>query len=255
MKKKILAAALALAVMFCLTVPALADGGDGSGGGSDDPLALASSSVPDGSTDVAVDSEITLTFNKNVVNLAVHDNNMTCFTLTDANGTVAIDVLMGDDQVDPTIKRIVVISPQSDLSPDTQYKLTISGNLTAKSGAVLGSDIEISFTTASAEASPEPSQSAEPSPSAAPSPTVKSSPSTVTSAASPSPSAEVEDTLTETPESAEPSESVEESPDSVEDTEEEDAEEEPIFPWYIPVGIVVVLIVGGGIYMSSRRKK
>jgi hypothetical protein len=143
---------LALILAWCLPagVPALAaDGdGDGSGGGSDEPLTLASSSVPDGSTGVAADVVITLTFSKNVVNMSVQDNNMGCFSMLDAAGApVAVSVLMGDDQVDPSIKRIIQIKPVSDLQPGAAYTLVISGSVTSKSGVSLGQDLTIGFTT------------------------------------------------------------------------------------------------------------
>lgn len=151
MKKNILFFVMLLVLILGLLTTALAEGGsgDGSGGGTEIPLALASSTVSDGSTNVPCDVEIMLTFNKNVVNMAVKDNNMQCFKMVDASGSsVPIDVLMGDDQVDPTIKRIIDIKPKNVLVPGAQYKLTISANLTAKSGAVLGHAVTMSVTTA-----------------------------------------------------------------------------------------------------------
>ena len=139
-RKRILSILLILLLITSLAVSAFAEGGngDGSGGGKNVPLGLAESSVPDGSTNVPTDVTITLTFNKNVVTFTVKDNNMTCFSLADSRGTnVPVTVLMGDDQVDPDIKRIVNIQPSS-LSEGESYTLTISGRLTAKSGAVLG---------------------------------------------------------------------------------------------------------------------
>lgn len=183
MKKKIISAAALLLMILLLAVPALAEGsGDGSGGGSDDPLALSSSSLADGAKDVACDAAITLTFNKNVVNLAVKDSNLKCFSLSDAKGAVPVSVLMGDDQVDPNVKRIVTVRPKSALTPGTPYTLTISGSLTAKSGAALGSDIRLTFTTAGEAAAsptaapPSPSASAKPSPAQSAAPTPAPSP-------------------------------------------------------------------------------
>ena len=63
--KKLCALLLALLLTLALGVTALAGNGDGSGGGKDQPLALASSTVPDGSTDVPTELSVTLTFNKN----------------------------------------------------------------------------------------------------------------------------------------------------------------------------------------------
>ena len=156
--KKILVLLIALVLALSLGVCALAEGGDGSGGGSGNPLTLDWSTVPDGSTDVPTDVTITLTFTKNVVNFTVRDNNMGCFTLVDSGGSrVPIAVIMGDDQVDPDVKRIISVSPDA-LSPGETYTLIISGNLQAKNGTYLGSDIYLTFTTAGAQEVPAPAE-------------------------------------------------------------------------------------------------
>ena len=145
-------------MLFRSTGTAWAEGGngDGSGGGSDKPLLLDYSSLPNGSTDVATDVSITLTFTKNAVNMAVRDNNSGCFSLTSADGaSVPVSVIMGDDQVDPDIKRIITVEAYG-LSPATTYTLTISGALTSKSGVSLGDPVYLSFTTKAAEPQPAP---------------------------------------------------------------------------------------------------
>lgn len=159
--------AFALLTVFilisALAVSAYADdgSGDGSGGGSGEPLTLISSSVPDEAEDVATDVVITLTFSKNVVNFTVRDSNKTCFSMQDAAGTaVPVSVIMGDDQVDPSIRRIIQVTPVLALSPGTVYILTISGNVTSKSGVSLGQDIAITFTTAPAYVETPPSAAA-----------------------------------------------------------------------------------------------
>ena len=150
-------AAALIAALFALlffTVQAFAEGGngDGSGGGKDQPLTLVSSSVANGAQNVSLTPEIVLTFSKNVVHFTVRDGNMACFSMTDAQGNdVPIHVEMGDDQVDPSIKRIVTVSPQSALSPGTSYLLKIGGGVTSKSGVSLGRDSYISFTTKGGE--------------------------------------------------------------------------------------------------------
>ena len=150
-------AAALIAALFALlffTVQAFAEGGngDGSGGGKDQPLTLVSSSVANGAQNVSLTPEIVLTFSKNVVHFTVRDGNMACFSMTDAQGNdVPIHVEMGDDQVDPSIKRIVTVSPQSALTPGTSYLLKISRGVTSKSGVSLGRDSYISFTTKGAE--------------------------------------------------------------------------------------------------------
>ena len=154
--KKICAILIALALAVLPGVCALAEGGDGSGGGSGSPLALDWSSVPDGSTDVPADVTITLTFTKNVVNFTVKDNNMGCFRLVDSGGSsVPISVIMGDDQVDSSVKRIISIAPDT-LAAGETYTLIISGGLQAKNGTYLGSDVYLTFTTAGAAAVEEP---------------------------------------------------------------------------------------------------
>lgn len=143
---------LALVVLFCLflTLPVLAEGGsgDGSGGGHDAPLGLASSSPADGASNVAVNTQIKLTFNKNVINMSVKDNNVKCFALYNNGQQVPISVIMADDQIQPEYKREVTIAPQQSLQPGSSYTLKISPELQAKSGSVLGQEVKVSFTTA-----------------------------------------------------------------------------------------------------------
>ena len=136
-----------LLLLFTVTVFAEGGNGDGTGGGKDKPLALESCSIPNGAENVSQNPEIVLTFNKNVVHFTVRDNNKTCFSLTDENGNIVpILVLMGDDQVDPTIKRIITVKPQNALSPGTMYLLKIGGEITSKSGVSIGRDTYVSFT-------------------------------------------------------------------------------------------------------------
>lgn len=143
---------LALVVLFCLflTLPVLAEGGngDGSGGGKSVPLGLASSSPADGASNVAANTQIKLTFNKNVVNMSVKDNNVKCFALYNNGQQVPINVIMADDQIQPEYRREVTIAPQQSLQPGSSYTLKISPELQAKSGAVLGQEAKVSFTTA-----------------------------------------------------------------------------------------------------------
>lgn len=149
---------MALCLLVTLPVCAWADNGNGD---KKIPL-LDSSSVADGATDVAVDlQQIDLVFTNNVVNIAVKENNLKCFSLKSADGKdVAIEVLMGDDQVDPNAKRNVSVAIAEALEPDTAYILTISGELSAKNGNLLGNDINIGFTTAAAPAEEAPAEEA-----------------------------------------------------------------------------------------------
>lgn len=170
LKHSIIFIVTVLLMILLTTGTAWAEGGngDGSGGGSDKPLLLDYSSLPNGSTDVATDVSITLTFTKNVVNMAVRDNNSGCFSLTSADGaSIPVSVIMGDDQVDPDIKRIITVEAYG-LSPATTYTLTISGALTSKSGVSLGDPVYLSFTTKAAE--PQPAPEPAPQPAAEPQP-------------------------------------------------------------------------------------
>lgn len=218
--KRICAALVAVILIFSMGVCALAEGGDGSGGGSGTPLTLDYSSVPSGSTDVPTDVTITLTFTKNVVNFAVKDNNMGCFSLVDSAGNgVPISVIMGDDQVDSSIKRIISISPAT-LSPGETYTLTISGNLQAKNGTYLGSPIYLTFTTAgAAEEVPPPAEDP-----------VEDEPSEPETPDEPEPEQPSEpepgnDTPTE-PEKTEPEEKPDEKPEETPETPDEPKQEE-----------------------------
>ena len=163
-------------IVLSLAFTAFAEGGngDGTGGGKDKPLALESSSVANGSQNVSLTPRIVLNFNKNVVHFTVKENNMKCFSMTDANGkNIPVNVEMGDDQVDPSIKRIVTIVPVSPLEPETTYLLKIGRDITSKSGVTLGKDSYISFTTAKAAPATQTAPSstaAKPKPIAAPIP-------------------------------------------------------------------------------------
>ena len=144
----VLLLAFCLLCMSALSAFAAGGNGDGTGGGKDQPLVLASSSITNGAENVSQTPRIVLTFSKNVVHFTVRDNNKTCFSMTDENGnSVPINVEMGDDQIDPSIKRIVTIVPQSALKPGTTYLLKIGGGITSKSGVSIGRDSYISFTT------------------------------------------------------------------------------------------------------------
>lgn len=148
--RRAIAALIAFFTLLTFACAAFAEGGngDGTGGGKDKPLALETSSVINGAQNVGLSPEIVLNFNKNVVHFTVRENNMKCFTMTDGSGkSVPVEVIMGDDQVDPSIKRIVTVKPKSALEPGTVYMLKISKSLTSKSGVSLGKDTYISFTT------------------------------------------------------------------------------------------------------------
>lgn len=146
--------ALLFALLVCClsALSAFAEGGDGTGGGGnrDKPLVLVSSSIANGAEDVDPNARIELTFNKNVVNIVVREQNMQCFSVRDSAGNaVPITVEMGDDQVNPTdaVKRTVTIVPQSPYRAGETYLLTVKSGLAAKNGRdVLEKDTYIGFT-------------------------------------------------------------------------------------------------------------
>ena len=147
---------LLLTLLFLLCpaalCPAVAENGsgDGSGGGQDNPLSLVESKPAPGDENVAVDGEIWLLFNKNVVNMSVAENNRNCFSLTDSEGrNIPIMVNLPDDQINPELKRQIFIQPLNPLSAAMTYTLTLSPQLQAKNGALLGVERKIVFSTES----------------------------------------------------------------------------------------------------------
>lgn len=143
---------LALLMLLLSAFPAFAEGGNGDGtgdgAGRENPLTLASSSVPDGAQNVDPNVHVVLTFTKNVVHFNVKENNLQCFSVTDSQGNAfPIRVVMGDDQVDPEAKRIVTIVPQSPYRAGETYTLTVKKGLTAKNEEnVLEEDVNLRFT-------------------------------------------------------------------------------------------------------------
>lgn len=142
---------IALALM--LGGSALAMAGNGSGGGSgsgenrSDPITVVNSSLADGAVIEGDTLTVHLEFNKNVVHFSVRQNNMGRFSLYDESGERhPLEVHMGDDQVDPTCKRLVDLTA-SGLQPG-DYTLVIESGLTAKNGTSLDRDIAIRFTVA-----------------------------------------------------------------------------------------------------------
>lgn len=124
--------------------------GDGTGQGKNagTALTLVSSSVADGDTNVPLDPVIQLNFNKNVVNIAVLENNSTCFHLTDKNGTpVSIKLIFPDDQVQRDYRRNVFIIPTENLQANSQYELVVDSLLRAKNGTSIDNAHTITFKT------------------------------------------------------------------------------------------------------------
>lgn len=128
--------------------------GEGEGGGQnqDEPLVLVTCNIQNNQPDVPADAVIQLEFSKNVVNLSVAENNKKRILLSDEKGSsVPIEIQMGDDQIDPTVKRKITIVPEKELEQGKSYQLTIESGFMAKSGARLPSPIIIPFQTEGAE--------------------------------------------------------------------------------------------------------
>ncbi|MFX4262141.1 Ig-like domain-containing protein [Pelotomaculum propionicicum] len=142
-------------VMLMTALPVFAGNGDGSGGGQGEPLRLDSSSPYNGQTGVSLPLLISMTFNKNVVNMTVSDNNLSCFSLYAADGSkVPVEVIMADDQIEPEKKRDVALRPLQELKPGAAYTVKVSSALQAKSGVNMGSDLTITFITAKDNTAP-----------------------------------------------------------------------------------------------------
>ena len=100
---------IAALILSCLLAALPGFAGDGSAGGGGDPLRLIDSTPVDGQEGVPLDVKIKLTFNKNVVNMSVKDNNMRCFKLFEGGHEVACAVQMADDQIYRELRREVVL--------------------------------------------------------------------------------------------------------------------------------------------------
>lgn len=129
--------------------------GDGSGGGKGEPLELVSSTPGDGEKGVVLDTEIRLSFSKNVINMMVKDGNLKCFSLFADNELLEIEVLMADDQVEPELKRDVVIVPVDGLQPNKNYTIKVAPEFQSKGGVALGKELKINFSTGNGKESPE----------------------------------------------------------------------------------------------------
>jgi hypothetical protein len=128
--------------------------GEGGGENKDEPIVLVTSSITNNQINVPVDSEIRFEFNKNVVNMKVAENNKKCISLIDEKQTqVPISVQMGDDQVDPAIKRIITLVPKEPLKEGSSYIVLIKEGFMAKNGTTLTAPITLAFTTAGTQSS------------------------------------------------------------------------------------------------------
>lgn len=151
---------LASVMLLAVALPVGAEG-DGSGDGQNVPLGLASSTPANGAQNVALDVQIQLVFNKNVINMTVKDNNQRCFALYAGSTAVPIEVQMADDQIYPELKRNVTLVPRQTLKAGTDYTVLISRALQAKNGATLSQDVKIKFSTIAAPVNSNPAAEVE----------------------------------------------------------------------------------------------
>lgn len=121
--------------------------GDGSGGGSTEPLTLVTATPANNATAVAVDSPITLEFSKNVAYATVRDSNIKAVTLWAGKDQIPANVTTADDQLQPDLRDFITITPTEALKEGTVYTVKVDTTLSAKSGAVLTTPVEINFTT------------------------------------------------------------------------------------------------------------
>lgn len=118
------------------------------GDGKSTALDLAESDPANGDMNVALDAQIKLLFNKNVVNMTIKDNNSKCFTLLDADkNEVPMDVIFADDQIEPDKKREIILKPKEVLQENMTYSVEILSGLQAKNGTSLSKTVTFSFTT------------------------------------------------------------------------------------------------------------
>jgi hypothetical protein len=145
---------ISIVLLLCFLLPGLvwaADSegsGDGSGGGKLQPLAIVSSLPADGSGGVAVNSEIKLTFNKNICYMTVKEKNRNCFSLWTGSTRVPAEVILADDQMERDKRNDAVIKPLKELEAGTLYRIEVAPELESKSGVSLGKTATLTFTTA-----------------------------------------------------------------------------------------------------------
>jgi hypothetical protein len=165
---------ICLVFLFLTVLPALAlaegeqQSEEGTSGSK--PLSFVSAEIVgggnlEGASNVLTQPKFKLTFDKNVVNASVWENNTKCFTLTSASGqSVPVLVIKVDDTVDMNQRHYITIQPKVLLAAGTSYQLKISPNLMSKNtqtlaGTTGGKGVTISFKTAGSPPSSGSSQS------------------------------------------------------------------------------------------------
>ena len=135
-------ASLLLSLIIISAVTACGGGGGGGGGSSSTPTpAVLVSSVPSsGSTDVSIDSTVSVIFNKGIDETTIDGN----YTLKDSDdNTVA-----GCSYCYTPDSKSITITPGSDLAYNKQYTLTLTTDIADIDGLNLTNPITVNFRTA-----------------------------------------------------------------------------------------------------------
>ncbi|WP_195266978.1 Ig-like domain-containing protein [Eubacterium sp. 1001713B170207_170306_E7] len=127
--------------------PALNEGAVGS------PLTLTSSVPQDGATDVQPFTEISVSFNQNVVNTAVKAANEKAVTLWSEGRQIDADIVLSDDLIDPEDWGTIRINPKDTLKSNQEYIIKVDTHLTSTTGQHLQDPVEVHFTTVKSAAS------------------------------------------------------------------------------------------------------
>ena len=116
-------------------------------GAVNSPLTLTSSVPQDGATDVQAFTEISVSFNQNVVNTAVRETNEKAVTLWNKGKQMDADIVLSDDLIDPEDWGTIRINPKDSLKNNQEYIIKVDTTLTSTTGEHLQSPVEIHFTT------------------------------------------------------------------------------------------------------------
>ncbi|MBP8718704.1 MAG: hypothetical protein KBI07_06435 [Candidatus Atribacteria bacterium] len=129
---------------FC-SIPSLAQGG----GGNNSLILVGHRLVDELSEDGTRTTQIELVFSKNVVNLAVSENNKTCFKVLskDDGMEIPVQVQMADDQIEREKRNIITLVIEKPLEPWKAYQIIISPELESKSGEKLEKELVLEFVT------------------------------------------------------------------------------------------------------------
>lgn len=117
---------------------------------ADSHIQLVSSVPENGAVNVEPFSEIAITFNQDVVNAAVRDNNAKAITLWVDQNRVDAEIKMSDNLIDPEDFGTIHIVPKENLKTSQLYTIKIDTNLTSTKGNHLQVPIELHFTTVEA---------------------------------------------------------------------------------------------------------